>query len=108
MSIAITSVPSSCIVTPALPSIVTTPLFVDVTSTPVCPSIVIEPASESIPILPTEVLIFVVPSTSIERVEVPSIVIAPLESISKATVSKSTLPEPVSYTHLTLPTKRIV
>ena len=35
VSTAITSVPSSCIFTPALPSIVTFPLFVDVTSTPV-------------------------------------------------------------------------
>ena len=46
-------------------------------STPVCPSNVKLPI-EFISIPPTEVLIFHAPSTSIDKVEVPSIVIAHL------------------------------
>ena len=61
----------------------------DVTSTPVCPSTDIEPASESIVIFPTDVFIFVAPSTSIDKVEVPSIVIASLASISNVVESIS-------------------
>ena len=74
---------------PCAPSIVTLPLFEASMSTPVCPSNVKLPASEFISIPPTEVLIFVAPSTSIDKVEVPSIVIAPLASISKVEESMS-------------------
>ena len=74
---------------PPAPSIATLPLFDASISTPVCPSNVKLPASEFISIPPTEVLIFVAPSTSIDKVEVPSMVIAPLASISKVEESIS-------------------
>ena len=63
---------------PCAPSIVTLPLSEASMSTPVCPSNVKLPASEFISIPPTEVLIFVAPSTSIDKVEVPSMVIVHL------------------------------
>ena len=54
-----------------------------------CPSNIKLPAAESTVIFPVDVVRFVAPAPSIETVEVPSIVIAPLASISKVVESIS-------------------
>ena len=76
-------------------------------STPgLCPSNVKLPASEFISIPPTEVLIFVAPSTSIDKVvEYHLLVIAPLQYLSISSIVTLPLYQLVyQYVHLMLNT----